>query len=327
MTRKISFISLGGTISSKVSSTGASPALDSSDLLSLVNAKIGEVEIVAVPYKPAPSASLTFQELYDIAALVKREIANGSEGVILSQGTDTLEESSFYLDLVHDSDVPVVVTGAMRNADLTGADGPSNILSSILVSLDSESWGMGVLVVMNDEIHTARYVRKTNTSSLSAFTSYPLGPIGWVSEGKIRIVMKPLKRVRLKFPEKESGKKVSLLKVTLSDDLRLLESVETLGYDGLILEAFGGGHMPNWNLDVIKRIAGKMPVILCSRTGSGDVLISTYGFPGSERDLISRGIIPAGDLSGAKARILLKLLLENGYGKDDVSDFIERNLY
>ena len=199
MTRRISFVSLGGTISSKVSSTGASPALDSSDLLSLVNAKIRDVEIIAVPYKPAPSASLTFQDLHGIAALVKREIANGSEAVILSQGTDTLEESSFYLDLVHDSDIPVVMTGAMRNADLLGADGPSNIQSSILVSLDSESRDIGVLVVMNDEIHTARYVRKTHTSSLSAFTSYPLGPIGWVSEGKIRIAMKPLKKSSCKI--------------------------------------------------------------------------------------------------------------------------------
>ena len=85
--------------------------------------------------------------------------------------------------------------------------------------------------------------------------------------------------------------------------------------------------MPDWNLDIIERIARKIPVILCSRTGSGDVLRSTYGFPGSERDLISRGIIPAGDLSGTKARILLKLLLENGYGKDDVLGFIEKNFY
>ena len=327
MTRRISFISLGGTISSKVSSTGASPALDSSDLLSYINTDIGDVKINAVPYRPAPSASLTFQELHDIAALVKKEITDGSEAVILSQGTDTLEESSFYLDLIHDSEVPVVMTGAMRNADLLSADGPSNILSSILVSLDPESRGMGVLVVMNDEIHTARYVRKANTSSLSAFTSHPLGPVGWVSEGRVRIAMKPSRTVRVKLPEKEGGKKVALLKVTLSDDLRLLESVETLGYDGLILEELGGGHMPCWNLDIIKRLARKIPVILCSRTGSGDVLRSTYGFPGSERDLISGGVIPAGDLSGTKARILLKLLLENGYGKDDVLSFVERNLY
>jgi L-asparaginase len=219
-----------------------------------------------------------------------------------------------------DRDAPVVVTGAMRNPTLPGADGPANLLAAIQVGASDAARGLGTMVVLNDEIHAARFVRKTHTSNSATFRSDPVGPLGWVSEGIPRVVLHPVGRHKIALSEDAQDRPVALHTVTLGDDGRVLSTIEEQGYAGLVIEAMGGGHVPSVMVENLEDLAGKIPVILASRTGGGEVLRATYGFVGSEVDLLERGLIYAGPLDGLKARLFLALLLRSGATKEEIRD-------
>ena len=316
---KVRVFSLGGTISSTGSGEeGVKPTLTGEALVADVP-RIAEVaDVSAVSFRQAPSGELTVRDLAGLASEVERCVDEGASGVVVTQGTDTIEETSFALDLLVDREAPVVVTGAMRNPTLPGADGPANLLASIQVAASEAARSLGAVVVLNDEIHAARFVRKTHTQNPATFRSDPVAPIGWVSEGRIRIALRPGSRRGIKLPENPPDHPVALLTIALGDDGRLLSAVEPQGYSGLVVETMGGGHVPSVMVDAMQDLAGKMPVILASRTGSGEVLRSTYGFPGSEMDLLSRGLICAGPLDGLKARMLLTLLLTSGKTREQI---------
>lgn len=212
----------------------------------------------------------------------------------------------------------MVVTGAMRNPSLPGADGPANLLAAARVAASDVARGLGTLVVLNDEIHAARYVQKTHTSNPGAFRSPLAGPIGWISEGIPRIAMRPAASHHLVVSTETRPRPVALLSVTLGDDGRLLRAVGDLGYVGLVIEGLGGGHVPAWMVPDLARLAGTMPVVLASRTRRGESPRRTYGFPGSETDLLGRGLIGAGSLDGPKARLLLSLLLRTGAERPEI---------
>jgi L-asparaginase len=313
--------SLGGTISSvDAGGKGVEPTLTGEALVSDVP-EIAEVaEVAAVSFRQAASGELTVDDLIELAAEITGRIDDGASGAVVTQGTDTIEETSFVLDLLVDSDAPVVVTGAMRNPTLPGADGPANLLASIQVAASDVARGLGAVVVLNDEIHAARFVRKTHTSNPATFRSDPVGPVGWVSEGVPRVVLRPAGRHKITLPEDTQESPVALHTFTLGDDGRLLPEIERQGYAGLVVEALGGGHVPSVTVEALEDLAGKMPVILASRTRSGEVLRSTYGFPGSEVDLLERGLISAGPLDGPKARLFLTLLLRSGATREEIKD-------
>ena len=266
-----------------------------------------------------PPGELTVRDLAELASAIESAIDKGASGAVITQGTDTIEETSFALDLLVDRDAPVVVTGAMRNPTLPGADGPANLLSSIQVASSKSARGLGAMVILNDEIHAARFVRKTHTQNPATFRSDPAGPIGWVSEGTTRITLRPEGRHKIKLSGDPLDHPVALLTIALGDEGRLLSAMEAQGYTGLVIEAMGGGHVPSAMVDTLQELAGKMPVVLASRTGSGEVLRSTYGFSGSEIDLLERGLICAGPLDGLKARMLLTLLLASGSTREEIS--------
>jgi len=163
-------------------------------------------------------------------------------------------------------------------------------------------------------------VRKTHTSNPATFRSDPVGPVGWISEATVRVVLRPAGRHEITLSEDAQDRPVALHTVTLGDDGRLLPAIEQLGYAGLVIEALGGGHVPSVMVEGLEDLAGKMPVILASRTGGGEVLRSTYGFIGSETDLLERGLIYAGPLDGLKARLFLALLLRSGATREDIKD-------
>jgi len=179
--------------------------------------------------------------------------------------------------------------------------------------------GLGALVVLNDEVHAARFVQKTHTQSLSTFRSRLTGPLGWVAEGTVRIALRPVPGLHLVVPAEAPERPVALLTLGLGEDGRLLGALEELGYRGVVVEALGGGHVPAALAEPLGRLAERMPVVLASRTGCGEVLRHTYGFPGSESDLLARGLIPAGALDGLKARILLALLLRSGASRAEIA--------
>ena len=314
----VTVLALGGTIAMSAEGAGdqqVSPRLDAGDLVRAVPA-LGEVaEVQARTLAQLPGASLTFAHVLTAASEARRAVDAGSRGVVVTQGTDTIEETAFLLDLVWDRPAPLVVTGAMRSASAPGADGPANLLAAVAVAASERCRDLGCLVVLGDEIHAARYVRKQHSTSPAAFASPEAGPLGRVSERT------PLLRTtlpgRLVLPQPPADQplpKVALLETVLGDEGDLIRSCLDAGYAGLVLAAFGAGHLPAPAADAAAGAARRVPVVLASRTGAGSTLTATYRFPGSESDLLERGLVPAGALDPRKARILLTLLLAGGAG-------------
>ncbi|MGW4994280.1 asparaginase [Streptomyces mirabilis] len=312
----VAVISLGGTIAMTTQTDGgATPTLSADDLVAAVPglASTG-IHVEVHDFRRLPGASLAFSDLLELAVKVETLAV---DGVVITQGTDTIEETAYLLDLVTSGDMPIVVTGAMRNASMAGADGPANVLAAIRVAASTEARGMGCTVVFGEEIHAARWVRKTHATSPLAFTSYP-GPIGYVAEDRVRITTRPIEASVVDPRGATGSARTAIVTVGLGDDGTVLQAVGDV-VDGLVVAAFGAGHVPMACVDVLTDLAKRMPVVLATRTGSGPVLRQTYGFPGSESDLLERGLISASTLDPIKARILLQLLLMTAAGTDQIA--------
>lgn len=307
---RVSVRTLGGTIAMarQRPDEAATPALDAADLIAAVPqlAEIAHVDTASVCN--VPSASLELSTLFGLLDELHRACDAGADGAVITMGTDTLEELACALEFLWSRAEPVVVTGAMRTADATSADGPANIVAAVSVAGSPAATGRGVLVVMNDEIHSARTVRKTHSSSTAAFASPGVGPIGHLEEGVVSFTTARTERSTVPARSVTPIPQVALLRVAWGADTRLLTSAAQ-DYDGIVIEALGGGHVPEWWMPELRVAARRTPIVMTSRTGSGAVLRSTYSFPGSERDLISAGVLPAGRLDGIRARILLTLCL------------------
>ena len=309
-TPRVVVFGLGGTIAMTNTDTGGVvPALSAEQLVASVPGLAGlDIDVQVVNFRSRPGASLTFQDLSDLAAHVQEHLDTGATGAVITQGTDTIEESAYLLDLLHHRPQPLVVTGAMRNPTQAGADGPSNLLAAIQVAASTPARHLGCVVVLADEIHAARRVRKTHSTSTTTFASPNGGPLGYLVEGIPR-VLNPLRhRHTIPLPSGSREPRVGLYPAALGDDGTTLTAI-TDRLDGLVIAGFGAGHVPQTWVPVLTDLAARIPVILASRTGAGPVLSTTYGFPGSETDLLNRGLIPAGLLDPYKARILLHLSL------------------
>ncbi|MBQ0829012.1 asparaginase [Streptomyces tagetis] len=312
--RNVAVFSLGGTIAMTTDPTtgGVVPALSAHELLAAVPAlATSGIGLRVRDFRRLPGASLAFDDLTALSAAIAVELERGDvDGVVITQGTDTIEETAFLLDLHHGHEQPVVVTGAMRNPALPGADGPANLHAAVRAAADPGLRGAGCLVVLGDEIHVARTVRKSHTTSPAAFTSPACGPIATISENRVRMVGGlPSRGPLVGAPDREA--RVGLYTVTLGDDGALLDLWDG-NCDGLVVAAFGVGHVPERLVEGLTKLAARIPVVLASRIGNGPVLSGTYGFPGSEKDLLGRGLIGAGDLGPYQARLLLHALLAQG---------------
>ncbi len=313
MTRKIIAYFLGGTISMTGHAGGVVARADADDLIAAVP-QLAELDVAleARNFRRLPSACLGFA---DILELVDDAAASGADGVVVVQGTDTMEETSYLIDLVWAPDVPVVVTGAMRNPTMAGPDGPANLLAAVQVAAADAFRGLGALVVFADEVHAARYVRKTHATSTATFVSPNAGPLGLLVEGRpVPVTTVPRRPVH--SPARSAHPRVPLHLVTLDDDGPLPAPGSC---DGLVVAGFGAGHVPERLAEPLGDLAAHVPVVLTSRTGAGPVLSHTYGFAGSETDLLARGLIRAGLLDPLKARVLLKVALASGYGRDAIA--------
>ena len=322
---KLAIAALGGTVSMQASHVGAGvvPAVSGETLLSTVPELKNLARITVETLGLHPSASLGFEFLLSVLHWANAQVENGATGVVITQGTDTLEEAAAFFDYLWRHDVPLILTGAMRSASQVGADGPANLLDACRVALAQNSRCRGVQVVIGGQVHHANSVRKTDSLALQAFSSPVVGPTGMLLEGRVRYLREPCQRKLLPLPQ-QTTQAIALLESTLSAETLLLNNILELGYDGLVIAGFGAGHVSEQWADAIEKIARKIPVLIATRTGSGPTAQSSYGFIGSEMDLIRRGALMTGFLCPRKARILLWLLV-GCQRQDELACFLARD--
>jgi L-asparaginase len=314
---RVALFTLGGTIATAQGADGMQPRLTADDLAGSLGDLDGAAHIDSESLRQLPSSDLRYADIAEVARRVGRAIAGGASGAVVTQGTDTLEETAFQLDVMLDLRQPVIVTGAMRNSSVPGADGPANLRAALRVAVAPAAADLGVLVVMNDEVHAARFVSKTHTHKPSAFASPGAGPLGWLSEDRVRIVVCPAERT-VTVPWRGEIPDVPLITTAFSMDSRSLQPLIDNPPAGLIVAALGAGHVPSTMVDALGSLASRIPVVLASRTGAGELFRGTYDYDGSETDLLRRGCISAGYLDPMKARVLLALLLADGADRERV---------
>ncbi|MEZ5826358.1 MAG: asparaginase [Geminicoccaceae bacterium] len=306
-------LAMGGTIATAgpagdgAAGGGLVPSLGADALIDAVPQLRDIARIEARQFRQVPSPHLVLDDIIELA----RGIVADPMPTVITQGTDNIEETAFALECLLHRPMPVVVTGAMRNPTLPGADGPANLLAAVQAAIDPGSAESGVLVAFNDELHGARFVAKSNSALPSAFASPQSGRLAQVVEGRVHWFQRVDGLPAFDPDGLAESARVPLWWVTLGDDGELLETLAER-IDGLVVAAMGGGHVPPPMAERLGELARRMPVVIASRSGSGPVLRSTYGFVGGEIDLARRGLANAGWLAPLKARLLLQLGLMAG---------------
>lgn len=311
--KKIVVIHTGGTISMHVhSESGAVITGDSNPITSEIDKLKEYADIHEIEAFNFPSPHITPKEMFAIKEIIDQQIAAGQvEGFVITHGTDTLEETAYFLDLTVNSDIPIILTGAMRSSNEIGADGVYNLLSAVRVASAQDAFGKGVLVVMNDEIHTAQSVTKTSTSNVSTFQSPQYGPIGLITKTGVHFHLTPIRSDT--FELHEINKRVALLKVYAGMDADLLLHIANVGYDGIVLEGLGQGNVPPAIVQGIQQLINQqIPVVLVSRCYNG-IAQPVYGYEGGGKMLEDMGVLFAHGLSGQKARIKLLIGLSDSH--------------
>lgn len=315
MRSTVTVLALGGTIAMTATAQGegAAPALDAAGLVATVPRLAEVADVRSETVANVPSASVTVADVLAVLGRARRAARAGCAGVVVTHGTDTLEETAYLLDLLWDRPEPLVVTGAMRTPDQPGADGPANLLAAAVTASSPSARGLGAVVVLGDELHLARHVTKADAVALTPFRSPGWGPAGRVVEGRLRVAYRPARRFEPLASPGPGPVRVPVVEAVLDDDASTFRAVLTAGPPAVVLAATGSGSVsvPVAEACSEARAAGT-PVVLASRTGSGPLLERTYGYPGSARDLVARGVLPAGSLTPRRARLLTHVLLAAG---------------
>jgi L-asparaginase len=310
---RVGVVFTGGTISMRAD-TGAGgnvPALDGAAILALAP-EVGRIaEVVPLDRGLTPASHFSFSQLFGIAATVRDALADPSiDGAVVVQGTDTIEETSFFFDLLHASPKPVVVTGAMRSASEVGYEGPANLADAVACAASPGLVGQGCLVVLSGAIHAADDVVKTHASAMTTFQSPNLGALGHVDRG--RVVVGRLRSGRRHVDATLAAEPVFLITATVASDGALVRAARSLGPAGYVIEGTGAG---NTDPDLLSasRVAidDGIAVVLTTRAPAGRAGTG-YAFPGGGATWAEAGALFAGYLGGPKARIALALGLGAG---------------
>lgn len=316
---KLTLLTTGGTIAMTAGAGGAQLGA-TPPFAQMLAAALPGTEIAVIPVLSKPSAGFSFADIGAVADAA-RAAARESDGVVITHGTDVLEDTAFALSLLTREETPIVVTGAMRLANQPSADGDANLIAAARTALSAEARGRGPLVVFDDEIHWAPLAKKRHAFRTHAFSSEPFGPLGWVREGTVRFVLTPAVSLPLlTWGGAEST--VPILEAGPALEPPILERMD--GVDALVLALPGGGHVNAACVPVLERLAAKMPVVFASRTGAGETLTTSYGYAGGEIDLLGRGLIGARWLDGRRARVALAILLSNKAGRAEIGGFFQQ---
>ena len=309
MAKRLLILHTGGTISMKESENGkVSPSARNPLLYALARlnhpAELHQESVFNVP-----SPHITLDHWLVLKDRIEKAVNEEHfDGIVITHGTDTLEETAYFLDLALNINVPIAITGAMRSSNELGSDGLINLQSAILVALSEDSKGKGVLVVMNDEVHHAKFVTKTHTTNVATFQTPTFGPCGLITKNNV-IYFQKLTAYEC-FPVREITKNnIQLVKAYAGMDSFLLEQLAHHGCDGVVIEALGAGNLPPTSLKGVHALLeANIPVVLVSRAFHG-VTQDVYDYLGGGKELKQQGVIFTTGLSGQKARIKLLVLL------------------
>lgn len=321
--KSILIINTGGTISmAEDPITHAVSPKDTTPLVDLVPHLATYANITMLDYINIPSPHMSLSIMVDMyRKLQELQLGGQYDGYVITHGTDTLEETAFFLDLVWPYDAPIVITGAMRSSNELGADGPINLVQAVRVAAAEKSIGKGVLVVFNEEIHAAQHVTKTHTSNPSTFQSPGIGPLGLITKKDIlylyglptRTVVS-IDTIRFKVP---------LLKMVAGFETEMLTCLRRQNMNGIVIEAFGAGNVPpDVEMEIEAWITEGLPVVIVSRCFQG-IVQDIYSYPGGGGRLKERGVVFCNGLNGQKARIKLLLALEQEWDRDRLAAFFD----
>lgn len=326
--KKVAAIFTGGTISMKIDKriSAAIPAMSSEEIMGMVTNidKLAEVE--TIPFARIPGPHMSPEKMMTLRKTVMETLEREDIcGVIITHGTDTLEETAYLLDLTIDSEKPIVVLGSMRNASELGYDGPSNLSAAICTAVSDEARNKGVLVVLNNEVNAAREVMKSHTLTLDTFKSLAFGPLGIVDNDDVIFYRGMKKQSHIITDTIET--RVELIKCYAGMDDKYINYCISEGIKGIVIEAMGRGNVPPTMVGGIqKALDNNIPVVVVSRCPMGRVL-DTYGYEGGGKMLSNAGVIFGGDLTGQKAKIKLMLALTVFDNYEDVKNVFEEEYY
>ncbi|AYE33131.1 asparaginase [Clostridium septicum] len=322
--KKIAVVFNGGTISMKVDERikAAVPSLTGEEIMSMVTGIEEFAEIESYSFSSMPSPHMSVENMLELSKFIKGLIdSDDCDGVVVTHGTDTLEETAYLLDLTLDTEKPVVITGAMRSSSELGYDGPSNLAASICTAISDDSKGRGVLVCFNGELNSAAEVTKANSMALNAFKTPNFGPIGIVDNNNVIFYRKTKKVCTYSVNNIEGD--VALIKCVAGMNSDFIEFSLEKGSKGIVIEALGRGNVPPLMIEGIKKALVKnIPVVVVSRCFEGRVFES-YGYEGGGKMLKDLGVIFGDTLPGQKARIKLMLAISAGLSIESIEKHFE----
>jgi len=323
----VQFIATGGTIAMKIDpvKNAPVPAISGDDLLATVPdvGKYARIQVNNLSNVPSdymdPARWVQLTQAVQ-AALARPEVA----GAIVSHGTDTLEETAFWLDLTVQSSKPVVLIGAQRNASVSDFDGPRNLLNAVRIAVDPRARDKGAMLAMNNQINAARYVTKTHTANVETFRSGEFGFLGEVYPDRVSFASAPARRQHLPI-QAQTMPEVEIFPMYGGANGQAVRQAVDRGVKGIVIDALGMGNMNVAMLDAAKYAIGKnVPVVVSTRVHNGRVMPS-YGFEGGGKTSFEAGAVMADDLRAPKARILLMLALQSGVtGQKDLQAVFDR---
>ncbi|SBB32393.1 asparaginase [Staphylococcus aureus] len=269
-----------------------------------------------------PSPHMTIQHVKQLKDIILEAVTNKYyDGFVITHGTDTLEETAFLLDLILGIEQPVVITGAIRSSNEIGSDGLYNYISAIRVASDEKARHKGVMVVFNDEIHTARNVTKTHTSNTNTFQSPNHGPLGVLTKDRVQFHHMPYRQQALENVNEKLN--VPLVKAYMGMPGDIFSFYSREGIDGMVIEALGQGNMPPSALEGIQQLVSlNIPIVLVSRSFNG-IVSPTYAYDGGGYQLAQQGFIFSNGLNGPKARLKLLVALSNNLDKAEIKSYFE----
>lgn len=326
--KKVAVIFNGGTITMKVDPKlkAAVPSLTGEEIMSMVTGIEEFATVESYTFSTLPGPHMSPDIMLDLSKYIQNILKREDiDGVVVTHGTDSLEETAFLLDITINSPKPVIVTGSMRSGSELGYDGPANLAASICTATSEGAIGRGVMVCLNSELHCASEVTKANSMSLNAFQTPTFGPIGIVDNNKVIFYRSSNKKQHIVIDKIES--KVDLIKCAAGMDSKLIDFCVNEGDRGIVIEAMGRGNIPPLMVDGVRRALEKgVAVVIVSRCFQGRVLDS-YGYHGGGKELRDLGVIFGDNLPGQKARIKLMLALSVTGDINKIKDFFEKNLY